>query len=294
MPIKVLQLEMAATIPTTQYGNLQPKFVLEGGTPAKMKEKGLELIQEIWDEYGEKPLKKKGTASEDGIKFDEVLSFTGEKIMWSDYLHEYRSLDGKVLTSGSAYASKLEKPFDTALLSGKSGAAWGVNKDDLAKLWSMNGRLATEYGTAIHTALEMYHRYHKLGETVAQVKELPDNYVLPKNEHLKKIVLDFVGLFGADAEVELFVTDVKNNMAGQIDRLQILDMEKKVCRIGDYKTNFEMKKSKLTTYSHQMSFYAQALTNMGWTVEGLDLYHYDGSVWNKYELERQSIDLDLV
>lgn len=294
MATKVTSVKLGATIPTVQYGNIMPEFTIEGGTEKKMKEKGLQLIQEVWDEYGEKPLKKKGEKTDDGIEFKEVVSFTGETILWSDYLHEYRSLDGTVLTSGSTYAGKLEKPFNTKLLSEKSGNAWGVDKDELAELWGMNGRLSQEYGTTIHTALEIYHKFHKMGDIVAQVKDLEDNYCLPKNEFLKKIVLDFVELFGAEAEPEVFVTDVNSRMAGQIDRLQILDTEKKVCRLGDYKTNFEMKKAKLKTYAHQMSFYAQALTNKGWTVEGLDLFHFDGAVWHKYELDRQSIDLDLI
>ena len=294
MPVKVKELEMGAVIPTTQYGNLQPKFILEGGTAQKMKEEGLRLIQEVWDEYGEKPLKKKGEVAQDGIEFEQVTSFTGETILWSDYLHEYRSLDGTVLTSGSTYASKFEKPFDSAMLSEKSGNAWGVDKHELAALWKINGTVATDYGTAVHTALEMYHRFHALGAKVQEVKGLEENYALPKNQFLKKIVLDFVELFGADAESEVFITDVKNKMAGQIDRLQIIDMSKKVCRLGDYKTNFEMKKSKKEYYSNQLSFYAKALQNHGWTVEGLDLFHFDGELWHKFELEQKEINLDFI
>lgn len=294
MATKVTQLEMAAVIPTTQYGNLQPKFIIEGGTPAAMKKKGLELIQEVWDEYGEKPLKKKGEPAAEGVEFEEVLSFTGEKILWSDYLHEYRSLDGTVLTSGSVYANNFEKPFNSELLSEKSANAWDVDKGELASFWKDNGKVSTDYGTSIHTCLETYHRYHKLGAAVQAKKELEFNYALPKNEYLRNIVIGFVDLFGADAEPEVYVTDVKNKMAGQIDRLQIVDIEKKVCRIGDYKTNFEMKKNKLVYYSHQLSFYAQALENKGWTVEGMDLYHLNGDKWDRYELERQAINLDFI
>jgi len=290
----MIKYKLGATIPTVQYGNLTPEIEVEGKTIGPLHKKAMEHIQAVWDEYGDKPLTKNGEAPKDGIEFKEVTSFTGEVILWSDYLHEYRALDGTKLTSGSTYAALLDKPFNAALLSEKSGNAWGVDKDELAELWKMNGRLATEYGTALHTALEMYHRFHQMGEIVAQVKDLEDNYCLPKNEYLKKAVLDFVDLFGADAESEVFVTDVKNKMAGQIDRLQVLDMEKKVCRLGDYKSNAEMKKTKLKTYTNQMSFYSKAIQNHGWTVEGLDLFHYDGDKWHKFELEEVDIDFTLL
>lgn len=290
---KVTSYKMGAVIPTTQYGNLQPEFELEGGTLSKMKEEGLKHIQEIWDEYGSSQLSKNSEAPKDGIEFEQKLSFTGEKVLWSEYLHEYRSLDGKKLTSGSKYADLLTKPFNSELLSEKSGNAWGVDKDDLAALWKLNGRIATEYGSSVHTALEAYMRYHEMGSVIQHLKDLDDNYALPKNEYIKKAVTSFVELFGTFDEVEVFVTDVKNNMAGQIDGLKIVDLEKKICKMGDYKTNFEMKKAKLTTYGHQMNFYRTALENNGWTVETMDLYHWNGETWKQYPVERQDIDLKL-
>ena len=294
MATKVKEVKISAVIPTVQYGNISPEFTLEGGTDKAMKKKGLELIQEVWDEYGSAPLNKnEEKPMTEGVEFEEVLSFTGEKVLWSDYLHEYRSLDGVKLTSGSAYASMLEKPFDAALLSEKSGNAWGVDKDELASLWKFNGKIATDYGTTIHQALETYMRFHKLGAVVQEKKGLEYNYALPKNDYLRKIVMDFVELFGSEGLPEVFVTDVKNKMAGQIDLLQIIDLEKKVCRLQDYKTNFEMKKAKLKYYSHQLSFYGLALKNHGWTVEGYDIFHLNGDKWNKYEVDEQDIDTKL-
>lgn len=60
-------------------------------------------------------------------------------------------------------------------------------------------------------------------------------------------------------------------MAGMIDRLVITG--DKSCRIGDYTTNNELDKKKLLKYQKQLSFYAHILQNMGWKVEGLDLYY---------------------
>lgn len=294
MSIKVTSYRIGAVVPTTQYGNLQPEIILEGGTLAAMKKEGMKHIQEIWDQYGTNPLKQNKEKPEmEGIKFEEVLSFTGEKILWSDYLHEYRSLDNIKLTSGSTYSSLTEKPFDSALLSEKSGNSWEVDKDELAALWKINANISTDYGTTIHRALEAYMLYHKMGEIVRQKKGLDYNYALPKNEYLRDIVLSFVNQFGTFTNAEVFVSDVKNRMAGQIDALNILDMKEKVCSIGDYKTNFELKKPKLKGYQKQMNFYRTALENKGWKVQSMDLFHFDGTKWNKFEMEREEIDMNL-
>lgn len=294
MATKITSYKVGAVIPTTQYGNLQPEITLEGGTIAAMKKEGMKHIQDIWDQYGSNPLKENSSKPEmEGVKFEEVLSFTGEKVLWSDYLHEYRSLDGVKLTSGSTYAALTEKPFDSALLSEKSGNAWGVDKDQLAALWKINGNISTDYGTTVHRALEAYMLYHELGAKVQEVKGLEYNYALPKNEYLRNAVLSFVEMFGTFSNAEVFVTDVNNKMAGQIDGLNILDMEKKVCSMGDYKTNFEMKKPKLKGYQKQMNFYRTALENKGWTVEDMNVYHFDGEKWHQYPMDREDIDMSL-
>lgn len=288
-----VKYKLSSTVPVVQYGNLMPEVELEGTNLEKLHEKAMEHMQKVWDTYSEKPLRKKSEAPVDGIQFEEVLSFTGEKVLWSDYLHEYRSLDGTKLTSGSTYASLTEKPFDSALLSEKSGNAWGVDKDALAALWKINGNISTDYGTTVHRALEAYMLYHELGAKVQEVKGLEYNYALPKNEYLRNAVLSFVEMFGTFSNAEVFVTDVNNKMAGQIDGLNILDMEKKVCSMGDYKTNFEMKKPKLKGYQKQMNFYRTALENKGWTVEDMNVYHFDGEKWHQYPMDREDIDMSL-
>lgn len=289
-----MQYTLKATIPCGQYANLMPEVTLEGKSIPALHKKAIAEIRKIWDEHGTVPFnenKEKPVA--EGVVFEEKLSFTGEKVLWSDYLHEYRSLDGVKLTSGSVYAGLLEKPFDSALLSGKFGTKHGVDPQELQELWKMNGKIATDYGTTIHTALETYMRFHKLGAIVEQSNELDFNYALPKNVYIRNAVTSFVELFGTFDNVEVFVTDVKNKMAGQIDGLKILDINKKVCSLGDYKTNFEMKKPKLKGYGHQMNFYRTALENKGWTVETMDIYHFDGTVWHQYPVERADIDMKL-
>lgn len=272
-----MKTTLEATIPTTQYGNIRPVFELESEDEI---DTAMDNLKYMWNRFGETPLKDKES---EGVK---VSSFTGEELYWNEKTHTYTDSSGNVLMSGSKYAELHSPKFDLAMMLPKTATSWEVSADDLGAVWKMNGDISTAYGNAIHNALELYHKYHKLGEIVQKKKELDSNYVLPKNHFLRKIVLEFIELAGTSALTEVLVSDVANKMAGTIDRLEVVDEKKKTCRIGDYKTNAELDSKKKLKYQKQLSFYAHILQNKGWTVEGLDLYYLspdDG--WVKETLE---------
>ena len=191
----------------------------------------------------------------------------------------------KPLVSGSGYANSVSPKFDKAMLLPKTAKSWGVAEDALGDIWDLQGQVSTEYGSSIHTALDIWHKYAPTGKKIQEKKGMDMNYVLPKNEHIKNIVLSFEEQFGSDALSEVLISDVGNLMAGRIDRLEILDSDGKVCRIGDYKTNNDLDDKKMLKYQHQMSFYAHILINKGYTVQGLDIFHYDGTKWVKTTLD---------
>lgn len=280
----MIKYKLAAVIPTVQYGNLQPEVELEGEDLAILHEQAEAHIQKIWDRFGERPLLKK---TSQGV---ERLTFTGETVFFDSEAHRYTDKDGNVLLSGSTYAEQQGKPFDKKNVLAAASKSWGVDINELSELWDINARISTEYGSAIHTALETYHLHHKLGEIVQSKKELDYNYALPKTPYIRDAVMSFVDSYGADALTEVLVSDIEHGMAGTIDRLVIVDEKKKVCRIGDYKTNFELDAKKLLTYQHQLSFYAAILQNKGWAVEGLDLYHFSEG-WTHHKLEVLPITL---
>ena len=58
----------------------------------------------------------------------------------------------------------------------------------------------------------------------------------------------------------------------------------KTCRVQDYKTSLP-EPGKILVYQHQLSYYASCLTKAGWTVEGLDIFFYDGTSWTKKSLK---------
>jgi hypothetical protein len=274
---KLLQYKIGATIPTVQYGNIMPELTLEGEDMATLISEGESAIRALWKKYGMAPM----TFNE--MKGRLVKTFTGEEIYYEDEAHKYTDLDGNPLLSGSAYAAANSPKFDLASMLPKTAKSWGVDERDLGDLWSINGRMSTEYGSGIHSALEAWHRFKELGARIQEHKELAENYALPKCKYLREVVLAFDEKFGVAAMPEVFVSDVKSGRVGQIDRLAITDLEEKRCRIGDYKSNADLDQKKLDHYQKQLSFYAWILMAHGWTVEGLDIFHFDGE-WKLIEL----------
>lgn len=282
----MIKYKLGAVIPTVQYGNLQPEIELEGEDINELKAIAETHIQSVWDKYGERPLNNNQAQS--GYEGKKITTFTGEEVIYYNKGddHYYTDIKGNRLLSGSAYASSLSPKFDKQMLLPKTAKAWGVDANALDKVWELNGSVSTSYGTSIHNALEAYHLYHELGSIVQSKKELEYNYVLPKNDALRAIVLNFVDQFGVSALPEVMVSDVKNLRAGQIDRLEILDLSEKLCRIGDFKTNTELDKKKIAQYQLQLSFYADILKNHGWTVQGLDIFHLEqDNTWNRISLD---------
>lgn len=274
-----MKYKLGAVIPTVQFGNLQPEIELEGEDLDVLHAEAMAHIGRVWRENGSAPL----TVNKAGGR--EILTFTGEKILYDDEAHRYTDLEGNELLSGSKYAERFGKKFDKGVMIPKTATSWGVDEKDLGDLWEMNAKISTEYGCSIHTALEVYHRFHVLGAKVQAAKNLPYNYALPKNAHIRKAVLAFVEAFGTDALPEIFVSDLKNKRVGQIDRLAVLDADNKVARVQDYKSNNDMDADKMTKYQNQLSFYAQILMAHDWTIEGLDIFHLTEKGWEKTELQ---------
>lgn len=261
-----MKTTIEATIPTTQYGNIRPKIELD--SPEEISA-AFASIQEMWSRFGEVPLKDRTGG---GVR---VTSFTGEELIWNEETHTYTDLAGNILLSGSKYAEKNSPKFDKANILPKTAKAWECNESSLDEIWKFKADISTSWGSAIHSALELYHKYHAIGESIKGKKELSSNYVLPDIPYLKQVVEEFVDKFGVDAMSEVLVSDVSNKMAGTIDRLKITDESNKVCRVGDYKTNADLDSKKKLKYQKQLSFYAHILQNKGWKVEGIDLYYYD-------------------
>lgn len=270
------------------YGNLRPTFELEDEGDTEL---ALSELAKMWQRFGESPLKDKGHApgGNGGVlkpNGAEVVTFTGEKILWHEDTHTYTDMSGNVLLSGSKYAAKFSPKFPKEIVLPKSAKKWGVHERSIDEIWTAKGAVSIDFGNAVHKALELYHRYQVEGEIIQKVDSLEENYVLPSQPYLRRMVLRFLEKFGSNAMPEVIVSDVANGMAGTIDRLEVIDLETKRCRVGDYKSNTNIKKAKIVEYQKQLSFYAHILKNHGWTVDGLDLFYLDENEdWVKKEME---------
>jgi hypothetical protein len=255
-----MQLELTATIPVVQYGNIQPKITLEGDNIEALHAQAMTYLEGVWATHANQPLPKREAG-----EFVERHTFTGDVILYDDKNHVYKTTDGKVLMSATQYAKTLEKEFDTELISGLSAKKYGIDQDDMKAMWRLNGEVSRSLGTALHKAFENYFLHKDVGTE----KE----YHMPKHPFLRAAVESFP-LLGAEGWSEVIVSDLKRGRVGTVDRIVVLP-DSKVCKIIDFKSDGDVTKN-LPKHFNQLSWYADILVAHGWTVEGLEVWNYTG------------------
>lgn len=302
--------KITATIPTTQYGNLQPEIEAEGNTYEEAQELALGRMSELWNRVCEagRELKigQKAVVPTATNSYDEVSSeLTGTTLLFDKVAHKYTDADGEDYLSGSVFAGNYKSKFDIEAVSAGFAKKHGVAQDDVKAMWTLNGTTSTSLGTAVHNALELYGKYLQLSMKTKGTNES----ALHKSDVLRPIVESFFkGREDEDAMYEAFVADKELRLCGFIDRLLIVDRNKKVCRIQDYKTNSDINKAEtilppfrdivprttLGSYWLQLSFYAFILQRHGWTVEGLDIFSLEGGEWKTYTHDVVDVSGELV
>jgi hypothetical protein len=219
----------------------------------------------------------------DDDSFVEMESFTGETVLWSEFLHICTDDKGNELMGGSTYASMGEKEFDSERIAKAYAKKNGYEVEQVLEYWASLGDTAADYGTSIHKAMEHYCKFYEMvGHEAA----------LPRVPHLREAVLKYLRVSNfTDCTAEPLITDTEKGMSGWIDTLRFID-DKRVI-LEDYKTNtFKDDKTyhskwhdKLKLYQRQLDYYGTILENHGYTVEGLVVWHWRNSKWDKYELE---------
>lgn len=196
-----------------------------------------------------------------------LTAFVGGEIDYNDEAHTY-TWGGVVYLSGSQYAKQFEKPFDKQNIASAIAKKWSVEAQEVIDMWELKSKTSREFGTALHSALELYGRYRELATKIEKETHIHDHPII------KKAVQSFYeGRDSEKAEYEALVVDHKNKRAGKIDRLLITGDKR--CRVQDYKTNADVTKS-IEVYWKQLEFYADIMRSHGWTVEGLDIFAWDG------------------
>ena len=176
---------------------------------------------------------------------------------------------------------------------------------------------------AINISRKLWLKNMELGEKIHQVrKDSKENYARPTHKDIValmkssdeeitkyssnivsefKTLMDSIGYSKYKQKAEVYVTYSPLQMGGEADLLIIIDEEKKICRVGDYKCKdkvldklssnnkllHELEKKKASENDIiriQLSFYAYCLHKAGWTVLGCDVFGRNGE-WKHYPLD---------
>lgn len=290
---RIVKAIFDSTSPTVQYGNVHTIVEVEGDDWDKMRDLGLSKIAEVDAMVSPTPFKLKKLIKQTSSE-RLVSRLTGVELNFDPVKHEYTGLDGKAYLSGSHFPKQFYSPFDSQQVTEAVLKAYpdsDVTSAELNDIWDNNGIVSRKFGTAVHAAMENYIKHSRVGAEIAGVDKngKKPNKALSKNPFFKKIVEDFVDKFGIDGMIsEEFVAD-GNGHCGRVDAIRIIDKDKKIIRIVDFKTDADLlekkyqKKDSPLKKTHtdntmrgyhflQLSYYAYILEQYGYTVEGLDLY----------------------
>ena len=238
-----------------------------------------------------------------------VQSFNEDvKVDFKELEHEYW-YEGEKLTGGTTYIKRWIKPFDKVMISGFVAESIGYPQKDVLGIWGGLGYASSLFGKALHMALEVYEKFKKIGQVMQEKKDLPNNKALPTHPFLRGIVQAFYkqDLDEEEGEIlcEVLVTNVKLGLCGYIDRLHVIDREKKICRVKDYKFRIDsekiddnvkylgqfadLPKNKISKDQLQLSFYGRLLELSGWTV--LDpVAHVYEEEWKAFTFPNLKLD----
>lgn len=289
--------KLGATIPVMQYGNINPEILIEGTDVDDAHAKAIGHIKKMFYAYSENgPLNENEIVD---VRVLESFNEEGVRVNFDNIKHEYER-GGSLLLSASQYTSKFSKKFDAQAVAKNCEKKWGIPAEVIQAMWKESNKTSTEFGTLVHRALEIYEKYRVDGNTVMKNADRP-HPAIPKHPILSSIIEEFdkVRIGGDNVLSEVFITDIESGRCGQIDRLPIIDEEKKICRVQDFKVNIDVEEesssnklakpfdtlppNKLSKYTVQLSFYANMLKKSGWNVEGIDVYVYNGK-WNVYKI----------
>ena len=286
-----VEFEIGATIPVGSYANIQPRFTVTGADLSEARDKALAEMRAIYDlvnpdvgvKFGEQ------THISSAPKGNKLTCFaSGTEVWFEPVTHTYSP--GRWL-SGSAFANKFKAPFPSDTVSARMAAKYDVDAADIQAMWSLKGEASSSLGTAIHAALQQYGEFLELSR---KIKGNADS-ALHDNPMLRDPVLKFFeGREDEKALYEAFCADPGVKGCGLIDRVLITG--EKSARIQDFKTNTDIRKpvtvlnpfkgvieaTTLGIYWLQLSYYSHLISRHGWTVEGLDIFHWTGENWDTY------------
>lgn len=300
--MKLEKLKIGATIPVQKYGNIIPEIEISSEDRGEdLLGAGMNIIKELFLKYSEVGALEEKDFIPSVAQLMTSFNEEGVRIEFEPVNHIYTH-EQKKLVSSTEYIKRFYKPFDVETISSVLESKWGVPQKVIKDLWEKNGEVTSEFGNLVDKALGYYENLKSFGEVISSKQEVEENYCLPKHPILRKIVRDFYYMVkddGAKILTQVLLTNIKLGICGTADRIKIIDLDKKICRVQDYKVNIEAEKidkahkasepfselpaNKITKYQLQMSIYANMLEASGWSVEGLDVFVYEED-WKHFEL----------
>lgn len=229
----------------------------------------------------------------------QLTSFNEKASLTFDSDQHHYLYKGARLNSATGIIKSYEEPFDSDRISRLSATKWGEDQDEILAMWDSNGQAAAGFGTAIHAVLEHYFTHKPLGARIQGVASKAHNAAMPNHPFLQSLIYELEEVRqDGDTRQEVCLSWVKQGICGLVDDLLIVDAEKKICRIRDYKITADIlvdKSKLLAPFSYlganklaknflQLSIYSYMMQMSGWRVEGVDIFNWNGS-WKKYTLE---------
>lgn len=291
---------LTAVVPVAQYANLQPAIEVEADSIEDAEAQVLPYIESFFNKYSEKAKigAEKRAASPDRVLLKDMF---GNEIFYNERTHEYTNSLGEVYLSGSQYAK--EEEFDGEYWANEFVTKYGLKEEDKQKIlamWECNGNASSSFGTALHAAIELYGEYSELADKIdidlktGLRKRITGDSKKEKHSaksklpYLQQVVEEFFTpeRLAERARYEVLVVDHKNKRAGRIDRL--VKLEDGTFRVCDMKTNNKINKPERTTYSKQLSFYADILVANGCKLaeNPLLVHHWNNDTWKDIPLEK--------
>ena len=273
-------LEMKATIPICQYGNIQPTITC--GSYAD----GLKALLEITNSLSKSPEASRfgeivrnsmntQLDSESGLvaQNNGQLCILGDGVLFNKEDHTY-SKNGKPYLSGSTFAHMFEKEFPRDAIAQKVSARDEVPVEQVLASWDSKGEISLQYGTLIHKCMETFIKYDEL----------------PNNEYLKAIVEDWAEQNDRETfQSEVFVQDDAHQLCGVIDLIQgatILDF-----KTGDihqkisHNLGSAFPNDRLSLYTLQLNFYRYIMEQNGSKIKALFVWWLNGEHWEKVKVD---------
>lgn len=301
---KITKITIGGTIPTAQYTDIRPTFEVDtDGDVEGAKKLALEQLVDISQRFAVdgKEFQDRGAKKTEPVKLTEVKSLITGVVAYKDQYNHFYNEKGEKYLSASSFIKKYKKPFPREFILPKMVGAYGGETADWEAIWALQGEVSTQLGKAIHAGIELYGKYHELGEKAGAKEGI--NKALATQPYVKWAVEEyFKGKEKEEALYEELILDDKDLRMGLIDRLLIVDKEKKIARVQDIKTNADLHKKEeflepfkaltqevLTGYRIQLTWYKNLLEKYGWKIEGLDIDHLTANGWERTTIE--SVDL---